>query len=313
MEIAAKKKRASRFEYDRLSSLPDSLLHHILSFLDMKHVVLIGSLSRRWRHLSNSISNLYFRSPRDDDDRDNFVKFVDRALLMNSAPRIQKFRLWFQCYENYVSHVDAWIRYATEKGVQELDLDFPRKSHGCSPYKLPFWLLSCKTLISLKLKNCSFGAFNFESPANLTALSLSCEVLKVDTIEDVLKGCPALEDLVVRGFFFGSSIKIRSSSSSSLQLKRLTIEGCHNKRVEVEAPNLQVLKISIGCLGECFLEDMPFLRDAHIDDIYPLGSKSECIASLESSILNLRHARVLKLCSTCIQVCLIYIYIFYFL
>lgn len=39
-------------ESDRLSKLPDDLLHHILRFLDTRQVVTeLSSLSRRWRYL----------------------------------------------------------------------------------------------------------------------------------------------------------------------------------------------------------------------------------------------------------------------
>lgn len=78
-----------------------------------------------------------------------------------------------------------------------------------------------------------------------------------------------LEDLVVRDYFYCPSIKIHSSSSSRSRLKRLTIEGGHNGRVEVEAPNLQILKICSGNVGECSFKDMPLLREACVDISYP--------------------------------------------
>lgn len=125
-------------------------------------------------------------------------------------------------------------------------------------------------------------------------------------VEELLKGCPMLEDLVIKASSYNSfpPIKICSSSSSWLQLKRLAIVGVDNPRVDIEAPNLQILKISTGRFGEYFFEDMPFLREAELSFSYIPERTKGCISSLESSLPNIRYARVLKLCSTCVQVSL---------
>ncbi|OVA14427.1 F-box domain [Macleaya cordata] len=65
---------------DRISKLPDTLIHHILSFIDMKYAVQTSVLSRRWRHKWKSLGTLNF-----DDGLFNspivgnsFVDFVDK-------------------------------------------------------------------------------------------------------------------------------------------------------------------------------------------------------------------------------------------
>ncbi|RLM66614.1 hypothetical protein C2845_PM16G08280 [Panicum miliaceum] len=62
MEIEAKGKRArarssssSLTGGDRLSSLPDRLIHHILSFMKARQVVRTCVLSTRWKHLWRSV------------------------------------------------------------------------------------------------------------------------------------------------------------------------------------------------------------------------------------------------------------------
>ncbi|XXG39441.1 hypothetical protein AAC387_Pa01g0398 [Persea americana] len=205
MGKTAEKKAEEKMEYDRLSSLPDGMMHHILSFLDMKDVIRTAFLSRTWRYLSSSVSHLNFNAPHVDPDAENyyyqevedFVRFVDQAILNNSTPKIQKFRLRFDHHENekYVSHIDEWIRFAMRKGIQELDLRFYHS------YLLPSWLLDCETLISLKLENFRFGVSNFAIFPNLTALSLqSCELReglvfpKLTTLS--LQSCELREGLV---------------------------------------------------------------------------------------------------------------------
>ncbi|CAN0911167.1 Putative F-box protein At1g49610 [Linum grandiflorum] len=48
-------------EIDELSSLPDNMLHHILSFLDAKSMVKTSILSRRWKCLWKDVPVLNFR------------------------------------------------------------------------------------------------------------------------------------------------------------------------------------------------------------------------------------------------------------
>ncbi|KAK1661693.1 hypothetical protein QYE76_049852 [Lolium multiflorum] len=92
---------------DRLSDLPDCLIHSILSFLDSRLVVRSSILSRRWRHLWRSVPSIdidftlfrrharcqarncckteYGQKKVCNKDWQPFVKFVDNFLLLHSA------------------------------------------------------------------------------------------------------------------------------------------------------------------------------------------------------------------------------------
>ncbi|CAN6271786.1 unnamed protein product [Urochloa humidicola] len=49
---------------DRLSALPDGVLHRVLRFLDARHTVsVLSHLSRRWRHLWASSSHVALSDP----------------------------------------------------------------------------------------------------------------------------------------------------------------------------------------------------------------------------------------------------------
>ncbi|KAM0862595.1 hypothetical protein ACQ4PT_045165 [Festuca glaucescens] len=74
---------------DRLSALPDALLHHIMSSLKAWEVVRTCVLARRWRHLWASapcvdLPVLY--SGRDDDPPEEFRDFVHHLFLLRNVP-----------------------------------------------------------------------------------------------------------------------------------------------------------------------------------------------------------------------------------
>ena len=66
-------------EEDRISNLPKEIIHHILSFLDMKYVIQTSTLSRKWKHIWTSIPHLNLNS-RTFRTLPKFVKFVNDAL-----------------------------------------------------------------------------------------------------------------------------------------------------------------------------------------------------------------------------------------
>lgn len=317
-EMAGKGKRKrseEKIEDVQLNSLPDCLLHHILSFLDMKDVIRTSILSKRWRDLSTSVPNLNFNicsAERRNLSEVGFLRFVERALFANSASKIHKFRLRFWRYnEKHVSHLDACIRFVMNKGVRELDLDFTTADNRSIGYKLPCLLLNCETLTSLKLRSCRFTAPDIARFTNLTALSLSCIPFTMVYLDDLLQGCPLLEDLVLVGawLIFGYMNKY-SPFLPSLQLKRLTMEGTRYSRIFIEAPNLQILKISSGDFDEFSFKDMPFLKEAYLDLSYcilpPKTFRLGPPSCLDLPFQGLCDARVLGLSSACIQVCPMY-------
>ncbi|RZC71477.1 hypothetical protein C5167_034636 [Papaver somniferum] len=98
--MKGKNSGCSSSEEDRISNLPDSLIHHILSFIDTKFAVQTCVLSKRWRYIWTSMPKLNFsnachRRESDDDDDcgdegvnliNRFQKFVDKELHIEAKP-----------------------------------------------------------------------------------------------------------------------------------------------------------------------------------------------------------------------------------
>lgn len=75
---------------DRISELPDVLLHHILSYLTTEDAIRTGVLSKRWRYVWTLAPNLEFAYSH----HPKFADFVNQSLLHYRGSRIQKFCLF---------------------------------------------------------------------------------------------------------------------------------------------------------------------------------------------------------------------------
>ncbi|CAN1308374.1 F-box/FBD/LRR-repeat protein At1g16930, partial [Linum perenne] len=74
-----RKRRRKNSTADRLNNLPDSILYHILSFLDAKYVVQTSVLSRVWRCVWKHVNVINLRRSN-FRNVSSFAKFIRRAL-----------------------------------------------------------------------------------------------------------------------------------------------------------------------------------------------------------------------------------------
>ncbi|KAM0049935.1 putative F-box domain-containing protein [Helianthus debilis subsp. tardiflorus] len=78
-------------EEDRLSSLPEEVVSHILSLMPTKFAVRTSILSWRWRYSWMSVTNLDFDDGHPYHDLNCFTKFVDRVLELQKSPQVKVF------------------------------------------------------------------------------------------------------------------------------------------------------------------------------------------------------------------------------
>lgn len=328
---------AQSFSVDLINSLPEPLIHHILSFLDTKQAVRTGILSKGWRNHWKSTPILNFHQhynstnssndeeveEEDDDDseteyqeddfetenereveqRRNFISFVERTLVLHINPNIQKFRLSLKYSDRrYSSCVDAWILFAIWRNVEELCLDF---FDSYDEYKVPSGLFNCDKLVSLTLKRCFIKTPKSVSFCSLAALSIWDTTFSECMIKEILVGCPLLEDLVLVRCRFNMSYELcicsYSTHPSTLMLKRLTMRACRNFGLKVEAPKLEILKVSGSIMGKYSFKKLVSLKEAKIS-FGSIGFGYH-VGFPNLSVIDFRRAQALKLCNVCIQVC----------
>jgi hypothetical protein len=122
MDASRKRARTgSTSAEDRLSALPDALIHTIMSFLKAHQVVRTCVLAKRWRHLWRSVPNLdidlqEFNCNMNERDEaaiqasyDKFVDFADYLMFHRhqDGSLLDTFRLHVSCMCNICTNSTA--------------------------------------------------------------------------------------------------------------------------------------------------------------------------------------------------------------
>ncbi|KAF3608031.1 hypothetical protein DY000_02051643 [Brassica cretica] len=202
---------------DRISSLPDGVIHHILSFLPLKKSAQTSVLSKRWRLLFAFSPTLDLLPYENDMRRPRFLKFVERVLYVSGNSSINKFTL--RCRKG--SRTKHCIRHVLNRGgVLDLDLCLYIDDDAAD---LPREVFTCKTLVELKLTG--FCIKELPEDASLPALKkLFLNSVQFDSLPPhvcafgkLLSACPVLEELVLDDLRWDLWKWSRSLSSPSLR------------------------------------------------------------------------------------------------
>ncbi|CAL5010892.1 unnamed protein product [Urochloa decumbens] len=209
---------------DRLSALPDALLHHIMSFLKAWEVVQTCVLSRRWRHLWVSAPCIDLRVCGDDygmtpEDFPDFVRHLFRR--RETSAKLDTLHLRSSDDDGAHDEDDArlWIRTAIKQGARVIHLVGHRKDY----------LLRGSSLAVLE--HASFVS------CHLKILKLSYGLVDDNILRQLSSHCPSLEELNLKDCL------ITGHEISSASLKILTMFKCKiNVNLSIAAPNLVLLR-----------------------------------------------------------------------
>ncbi|XP_059623821.1 putative F-box/FBD/LRR-repeat protein At5g22670 isoform X2 [Cornus florida] len=269
-EGSSKKVQKILKKVDRISSLPDSLLVHILSFLPTKYSVRASILSSRWKHLWASVPTLDFDVDLPFGEPYSDMNFVDRVLLNHELSCIQKFRL--NCKEeNDLSRVYTWIGVAIKRGVQELEIDI---NQGEWDFSCPLSLFTCPTLVVLKLR---YGLTLSTVPRSvhfksLRVLHVSFNFPDNGLTQNLFWNCPVLEDLLIEGNGHSNEeVNFDLSTPAPLKSCKLDldlVEGIfeyNGNETVINAPTLEYLTLQEDYLPYYVLENLVSLVKADIN------------------------------------------------
>ncbi|KAI3919023.1 hypothetical protein MKW92_025027 [Papaver armeniacum] len=258
---------------DRISNLPDSLIHHILSFLKIKHVAQTSVLSKKWSYIWITVPILDFHDwgcfEPTDMKTNEFMDFVDGTLLRRySGANIQRFSITWHKHLN-VNRVNSWITFAVRHNVQHLLLYLVQNE--------PLILTrSFESMISLKLQispNVHFP--NYISFPKLKRLELGgVDFSNENWNEKLFSNCPVLEyfDIEHSTWFGMPNFCISTPALKHFQIDNWDEEwiprgeddGLRGCTLKIHAPNLETLDY-YGCVAkEYVLSTFPLLVKAAV-------------------------------------------------
>ncbi|CAL1386028.1 unnamed protein product [Linum trigynum] len=265
--------------FDRLSDLPDSILHHILSFLDTKSLFQTGFLSRRWGCMWKEVPALYFscnyfRSMSSFEQ--HVLKFLSLRSNNSAAVSSVTFKAWSWKGKDskscFLDLFDRVMKHAASQGPRRSlhHLSICLSTLDCRPdfvdsaasIKAHHHHESLKTL-NLKLCTLTFGgtgATPFSGFNLLTNLELKgCHLYHpVEPFVDL----PCLKHLklVDCNPWSSSLLKVSGSELLDLQIQN-PVE--RSGKVEVFAPKLKSFCFW-GCVEQLGQLNLPSLDQASI-------------------------------------------------
>ncbi|KAL7208802.1 hypothetical protein ACSBR1_030517 [Camellia fascicularis] len=215
-----KKQAIEDGEEDRISSLPDPILHEILSSMDLKYAIQTCALSKRWRYLWTSLPNLHFDfdpyPPPNDSRRLQFTHFVNQVLSQRDT-NSNLCNFYFSPYFcDHPSFIENSLSYAISHNVQQLHV-----AAFCYPnaYQLPLCLINSESLKSL--------TFEYGSQVPL----------------DKSLALPGLKTLHITGFLNGSAHFITETVGNCPNLETLILDCLQLNDFNITAPKLKKLEL----------------------------------------------------------------------
>jgi hypothetical protein len=147
-----------------------------------------------------------------------------------------------------MNSITKWINFVVKRGVESLDVCL--KTGDQYLLKLPISIVTCKTLVVLKL-------FNFDVEKGFSSVVLpSLKVLELQQIRFpklrdfmlFLTACPILEDIIIYDLYFKSEESLTCDEWNSFCLSNLKIAqiDCFHRHLTLKAvQNVPSLRFEI--------------------------------------------------------------------
>ncbi|TKY64405.1 F-box/LRR-repeat protein 13 [Spatholobus suberectus] len=291
---------------DRISSLPEHIIHEILSRLTMLDVARTSCLSKAWKNFCVSLP--YLNIDQKDfnhlpcDRFKNFMYHKVRSMsIIEERLVMHKFKL--HMHNKYASEATEEIENCTRlvsktNSIKEFDFQILHDKYCLITnywYELFHHIYNAKTLMVLRL-----GGLTVIQPSNRDIKFSHLEILRLENVM-------VIEESVI-GWFFTNCPLIREIALVKCDgLEHLNVHGNvdHLKKLEVGfCPMLESVEIRAPSLEKLVLSEIKRRRDSR-EDVFcmALSIDSETSENLKeltlcnSSIRGLTFTRMFSRCS----------------
>ncbi|KAF8007859.1 hypothetical protein BT93_K1754 [Corymbia citriodora subsp. variegata] len=299
---------------DRISSLPDCLLLHILSFLPFRCAVRASLMLRPFRGLWRYLSSLSFKEYNyrydlhtcdpapSEGGGDRLWNFVDHVLALHESPEIHRLEIVLGTYasispnpydyegeESGSKRLGEWICFALKKKVKVLDVNLLSYRHPLgaklSHCRVPSAVFTTSSLVELNLSvpNVEFGEqIQLEL---LQKLWMNSVRLSEEVMRKLLSGSPSLKKISLRYCWGLRVLKIDRHPS----LEELDVRQCRElEKVDLASSGIKILAIFIfNPMNKIICP--PNISTLQLDGPKLNGVNLECGPSLNDVALNFHH------------------------
>ncbi|CAN0914386.1 F-box/FBD/LRR-repeat protein At4g00160 [Linum grandiflorum] len=223
---------------DRISELPDEILHHILGRLEHPGQTIV--LSKEWRRVWRSYPVVDFNKRGSEHLQKFGDSTIDRFSRDNLLPMESLKLKLSRCERVSPSVVEQLIDLALERKSKEIEV----LSAFSLDKSLPYRVLFNSTVESLRLSDVFFALDKYVniplSRTRLRSLYLSRVQFKdVELLKNLISNSPLLETLQLIGIL-GKMSKLQLSQVTNLKMLRLR-GACSIQEIEIVAPRLESL------------------------------------------------------------------------
>ncbi|CAN1180098.1 F-box/FBD/LRR-repeat protein At1g51370 [Linum perenne] len=254
----------SSTEYDdRISSLPDEILHEILDCLrSHKQAAKSSLLSKRWNHLLLSYPVLEF-------DCTDYVYGQSLTSMMASFIAAARRKLSSSGLNSYIkslrivsrdsAFIEAILDLIQSREPEEIDMTLCRDS------VIPTLLLNSSRLRTLKLAGCKLLEDQYKM-MNLRMIHLSNVNIDNRALSSMIAAAPLLEKLTLKDLYTSNRLELCNHAN----LKHLQISDVWNNSIEIVVGALDSLETLSLCWLTCHdLElcssELPSLKSLEIE------------------------------------------------
>ncbi|XP_074302908.1 FBD-associated F-box protein At4g10400-like [Silene latifolia] len=222
---------------DRLSDLPDFIIHHIISYLGTKEAYRTSVLSKRWTQISATSPVLEFHHNNiSNGDTARLLEYIDARMQRYSKEnlRILTLELKFPTTDlELACKFDEWLEIAVQNQVAKFDFTGPANSN----YKVPQILFSSKSLRRLDCSKVKIPYYEAVDLVSLEYLGLSDVVVDERMLFHMVSSCLLLTELSISDCSgFKNLVIPRCSKLEFLDIDRtLPVDG----RVILETSSLR--------------------------------------------------------------------------
>ncbi|RAL43083.1 hypothetical protein DM860_009865 [Cuscuta australis] len=298
---------------DRFSTLPEPVLHHILSFLPFPHIARCSIWSKTWNRICSSYPNIDLVLHEENYPaklhRHPFLDYIERILDQCLLRKVWIQKLELKLFPKLVELgpiMDQWLGAAIERNVSELSFELYFDTN--TVYSLPVEVVVADSLKVLEIRGCKFEdtCACIDLPRLWKLNTSQCQFASENVLNKILRGCPVLEHVEIlncegAGTFLSVSCKPR--------LKHLHIGGLGElERVEIFAASLEtfICELNQPCvmdLAHCtHLKHLQLVGAILSDEYVPIQYLlSKLLHTEELHLWNCQATDKIQISSSCLK------------